>query len=342
MYPRTQAQARQLLREAQRECEPGVLRNDARRTLGDYLEWWLENCTRHSVRPRTYESYAYLTRRHLIPVLGSTQLTRLTAEQVQALVNEKFAAGLSARTAHYLYSVLHHALEQAQLLGLVARNVARLVCLPRMTRAKVQPFTAAQARTFLQAIKGNRLEALCTMALACGLRQGEVLGLLWEDLDLERGSITVRHTLARIDGKRVLAEPKTEQSHRTIPLPSLVLASLRAHAVTQTEDRERAGDRWQASGFVFTTKTGGPLDAKNVTHRFQALVKRAGLPHRRFHDLRHACASLLLAQGLNLKDVSETLGHSRIAVTVDLYGHMYDERRREIADRMDQILRATS
>jgi site-specific recombinase XerD len=120
-----------------------------------------------------------------------------------------------------------------------------------------------------------------------------------------------------------------------------VLASLRAHAVTQAEDRERAGDRWQASGFVFTTKTGGPLDAKNVTHRFQALVKRAGLPQQRFHDLRHACASLLLAQGLNLKDVSETLGHSRIAVTVDLYGHMYDERRREIAERMDEILRAT-
>ena len=124
-----------------------------------------------------------------------------------------------------------------------------------MTRAKVQPFTPVQARTFLQAIKGNRLEALCTMALACGVRQGEALGLQWEDLGLERGSVTVRHTLARIDGKRVLAEPKTEQSHRTIPLPSLVLASLETHAVTQTEDRERAGDRWQASGFVFTIKT---------------------------------------------------------------------------------------
>jgi integrase len=254
MYARTQAQARQLLREAQRECEQGVLGNDARRTLGDYLEWWLDNCVRASVRPRTYESYADLTRRHLMPLLGSTQLTRLTAEQVQALANGKFAAGLSARTVHYVCSVLHHALEQAHLLGLVSRNVARLVCLPRMTRLKVQPFTPVQARTFLQAIKGNRLEALCTVALACGLRQGEVLGLQWEDLDLERGSVTVRHTLARIDGQRVLAEPKTEQSHRTIPLPSLVLASLRAHAVTQTEDQERAGDRWQASGFGFTPK----------------------------------------------------------------------------------------
>jgi integrase len=178
------------------------------------------------------------------------------------------------------------------------------------------------------------------LALACGLRQGEALGLQWDDVDLERGSIMVRHTLAQIDGKRVLAEPKTEQSHRTIPLPAIVRASLRAHARRQAEDRERAGECWQPSGFVFTTKRGRPLDAKNVTHRFQAIVKRADLPHQRFHDLRHACASLLLCQGLNLKDVSETLGHSRIAVTVDLYGHMYDERRREIADRMDAILSA--
>jgi integrase len=194
----------------------------------------------------------------------------------------------------------------------------------------------------LQAIKGNRLEALCTIALACGLRQGEALGRQWDDLDLERGSLTVRHTLVRIDGKRVLAEPKTARSYRTIPPPAIVVESLRAHTLRQADDRQKAGERWQASGFVFTTKTGRPLDAKNVTHRFQAVVTRAGLPHQRFHDLRHTCASLLLAQGLNLKDVSETLGHSRIAVTVDLYGHLYDERRREIAERMDAILAAPS
>jgi len=338
MYARTQAEARLLLRDAQRKHLQGTLGRDGRRTLGEYLQWWLESCARASIRPRTYTSYADLMRRHLIPVLGTTRLARLTAEQVQSLVNEKSAAGLSARTVHYLHSVLHHALEQATVLGLVSGNAARFVRLPRMTRTKAQPFTPVQARAFLQAIKGNRLEALYTLALACGLRQGEALGLQWDDVDLERGSLTVRHTLARIDGKRVLAEPKTEQSYRTIQLPSIVTDSLRAHAIRQAEDRERADERWQALGFVFTTKVGSPLDAKNVTHRFQALVKRAGLPHQRFHDLRHACASLLLAQGLNLKDVSETLGHSRIAVTVDLYGHMYDERRREIADRMDAIL----
>ncbi len=279
-----------------------------------------------------------MVRRHLIPALGATPLRKLAAEQIQALVNEKRADGLAPRTIHYLYSVLHHALEQAQVLGLVSRTVARLVRLPRMTRTKVHPFNPAQARTFLEAVRGNRLETLCTLALACGLRQGDILGFQWDDVDLERGSLTVRHTLVRIDGQRILAEPKTEQSHRTIPLPAVALGSLRVHALQQADDRDRAGDSWPESGLVFTTKRGTALDAKNVTHRFQAVVKRAGLPHQRFHDLRHACASLLLSQGLNLKDVAETLGHSRIAVTVDLYGHMYDERRREIADRMDAIL----
>jgi len=144
-----------------------------------------------------------LVRRHLIPALGATPLRKLAAEQIQALVNEKRADGLAPRTIHYLYSVLHHALEQAQVLGLVSRTVARLVRLPRMTRTKVHPFNPAQARTFLEAVRGNRLETLCTLALACGLRQGEILGFQWDDVDLERGSLTVRHTLVRIDGQRI-------------------------------------------------------------------------------------------------------------------------------------------
>jgi integrase len=331
-----------VLRVARDEHERGTLARDERRTVCEYLEWWLENSVRKSVRPRTYESYADLARRHLMPALGKTRLAKLAPQQIQQLVNEKRTSGLSPRTVHYLYSVLHHALEQAQLWGLVSRNVARLVRLPRMTRPKVRAFNPAQARIFLQAIRGNRLEALYTIALACGVRQGEALALQWEDVDLDGVTVTVRHTLVRIDGKRVLAEPKTEQSYRTIPLASVALESLRAHLLRQAEEQERVGARWQESGFVFTTKRGTPLDAKNVTHRFQAVVDRAGLPHQRFHGLRHSCASLLLAQGLNLKDVSETLGHSRIAVTADLYGHMYDERRREIADRMDAILLGTT
>jgi hypothetical protein len=141
IYAKTQAEARDKLRAAQQQHEQGTLRRDDGRTIGNYLTWWLENSVKHSVRQRTYECYADLTRRHVIPVLGTMRLGRLTAEQVQALVNEKHAAGLSARTVHYVYSILHHALEQAHLLGLVSRNVARLVRLPRTTRAKVRPFS---------------------------------------------------------------------------------------------------------------------------------------------------------------------------------------------------------
>jgi integrase len=200
-YARTQADARRLLRDAREEQERGTLRRGERQAMGDYLEWWLENCIRGSVRPRTCDSYVDLARRHLIPALGKATLGKLTAEQIQALVNEKRVAGLSPRTIHYLYSVLHHALEQARVLGLVSRNLARLVRLPRMTRTKVHPFNSVQARIFLDAIRGNRLETLCTLALACGLRQGEILGLQWSDIDLEQGSLTVRHTLVHIEGQ---------------------------------------------------------------------------------------------------------------------------------------------
>jgi integrase len=208
----------------------------------------------------------------------------------------------------------------------------------------VSPLTVEQARTFLAAIRGDRLEALYLVALGCGLRQGEILGLRWSDVDLDAGTLTVRQALARIEGQLVLVEPKSATSRRVVPLPALVRDALAAHRVRQDQEclplRPEPGDVF--ADLVFTTTLGTPLDGISVTRRFQRTLRAAGLPHQRFHDLRHACASLLLAQGVPARVVMETLGHSEISLTLNTYSHVLPSLGREAAERMDQVLGARS
>jgi len=176
-------------------------------------------------------------------------------------------------------------------------------------------------------------------ALATGLRQGELLGLRWGDLDLDaRKTLHVRHSLARVEGKLELLEPKTDRSRRTVVLPEVVITALRAHRTRQRMDRLLAGSRWMDTGHVFATTVGTPLDAASVTRSFQRLLDRAGLPRCRFHDLRHAAATFLLAQGFTLEDVKNLLGHSSIVLTSNTYGHVLEQRQQQVARGMDAVL----
>ena len=309
-----------------------------RQTVGEFLNIWLRDTAKQSVRPATYTSYATIVRRHLLPALGTTSLMKLTPQQVQMLMNRKLQEGLSARRVDYIRGVLRSALAQAMKWGLVSRNVATLVTPPRAERAEVRPFDPEEARRFLDAIRGDRLEALYSVALAVGLRQGEALGLRWEDVELERGRLMVRYGLQRIEGNFRLVEPKTRLSRRAIDLPPTVVASLRAHRRRQLEEELASTDWRNEWGLVFTTDRGRPLDASSVTHRFQKALERAGLRRQRFHDLRHACASLLLAQGVPARVVMELLGHSQITLTLNTYSHVMPSLRREAADRMEDLL----
>lgn len=286
----------------------------------------------------TYASYACLIRIHLIPELGHVPLAKLSPQQVQALLNRKLASGLAPRRVAMIRGVLRTALNQALRWGLVARNVATLVTPPRAAHFEVRPLDPAQARAFLDAVRGDRLEALYTVALALGLRQGEALGLRWDDVDVEAGVLHVRHALQRIDSKLQLVEPKSARSRRTIVLPDIVRDALRAHRVRQAEQRLGVGAEWEETGFVFTTALGRPLNDSNVTHMFQRHLARAGLPHQRFHDLRHACASLLLAQGVGPRVVMELLGHSQIALTLNTYSHVLPGLQKQAAVQMDALL----
>ena len=209
---------------------------------------------------------------------------------------------------------------------------------PKVSRKKVVATTPEKAGAILDAVAGHRLEGLVTIAMTVGLRQGEALGLHWDDVDLERGQLTVRHALQRIDGELQLVEPKSEQAKRTITLPEVASQGLRAHRARQNRERLKAGEKWQDSGLVFTTSVGTPMDGPRVTRTFQKLLKAAGLPPHRFHDLRHDCATLLLAQGVPLRVVKEMLGHSQISLTADTYAHVVPALQKEAASKMDDAL----
>jgi integrase len=198
--------------------------------------------------------------------------------------------------------------------------------------------TPEEARRFLAAIRGHRLEALFSVALALGLRQGEALGLRWEDIDFGAGTLHVRHQLQRIDGKLTLVPPKTEKSRRTLVMPPMIFDQLREHEKRQVAERLWSCSKWSETGLVFANRHGGPTQARRVIEQFHDVLRDAGLRRIRFHDLRHSCATLLLVQGVSPRVVMEVLGHSEIALTMNAYSHVVPELQVEAAKRMQAIL----
>ena len=307
-------------------------------TLGNFLKQWLQEVVQPSVRHWTYRGYEVHVRLHINPVLGSMPLERVEPRHVQSLLNRKLNEGMSPKSVRYIRGTLRTALNQAVKWGLVARNSAALVDGPRVPTYEIQPFTPDEARRFLAAARGDRLEALYAVALTLGLRQGEALGLRWQDVDTELGYLRIARQLQRFDGVFQLVEPKTARSRRTIVMPPLISRILESHHARQGEESASAGKTWNTLGLVFTRPDGRPLDGTVVTHQFHRFLDRAGLPQRRFHDLRHSCATLLLVQGVSPRVVMEILGHSHIALTMNTYTHVVPELRRDAANRMEALL----
>lgn len=311
---------------------------DQRAKLGPFLRRWLDEVAKPTIRESTYRSYDGILRLHLIPDLGRIPVAKLTPADVQRFLNAKLARDLSPRRVQYCQAVLRRALVTAERWGLASRNVARLVDPPRVPRHEIRPLTPEQARWLIETSDGDRYRALYVTALGTGLRQGELLALRWEDVGLEFGRLQVRHTLACLGGKLTLLAPKTDRSRRSLILPEAVVTALRAHRTQQRMERLVAGARWVDSGHVFASTIGTPLHAATVTRAFQAALARAGLPRARFHDLRHAAATFLLGQGMTLEDVKQLLGHSSIVLTSNTYGHVLEQRQRQVARAMDAVL----
>ncbi|MDQ6879874.1 MAG: site-specific integrase [Candidatus Dormibacteraeota bacterium] len=298
----------------------------------------MKEVVKPSVRAWTYRGYEVHVRRHIKPALGHLPIERVGPQHVQAFLNRKLQEGLSPKSVRYIRSTLRSALNQALRWGVVSRNAAALVDGPRVERFEIRPFTSDEARLFLQAVKGDRLEALYSVALTMGLRQGEALGLRWRDIDLDLGYVRVTKQLQRMDGQFALVEPKTSRSRRMLVMPEAIASSIRAHRTRQLSERASAAEKWAEWDLVFTRLDGAPLDGTVVTHQFHRLLDRARLPQRRFHDLRHSCATLMLAQGVPARVVMDVLGHSQIALTMNTYTHVLPELKQDAASRMNDLM----
>jgi integrase len=343
------------LTAALRDRNHGINIKPGKLTVGEFLAAWLEDTVRPSVRPKTYRSYEQMVRNHLaktvppeewkkrkldsVPGLKDVRLSKLTLQRVQQFFNEKLKAGNSPALVKYLRVVLRTALNQAIKADLIVRNVAELATAPKVEKQENFPFTQEQAARFLKAAMGHRLEALFTVGLAVGLRSGECSALRWKDVNLDTGAVTVKHTLQRIEKQGLVLMPaKSEKSRRKVELPALCIAVLQAHRERQQKERERAGTAWHETGYVFTSTIGTPIDDCKILKEFNALVAAAKLPKQRFHDLRHACISLLGAQGVPVRVIAEIVGHSDIRLTQNVYQHVYREAMVEAAAKMDAIL----
>jgi len=338
VYGRTREEVRRKLSEILHSLEHGTFTDARGRTVGDFLNQWLVEVARPRVRDWTYTGYEVHIRRHINPAIGGIPLERLTPQNIQAFLNQKLRIGLKPKTVRYIRGTLRTALNEAVRWGLVPRNAAALVDGPRVARYPIHPFTPDEARAFLKTVKGDRLEALYSVALTMGLRQGEALALTWEDIDLKLGYMRISKQLQRIHGSPQFVEPKTERSRRTLAMPPMITQALRDHALRQNQERFHAGERWVEHGLVFTTPIGTPLDGTAVTKAFHRALETAGLPQRRFHDLRHSCATLLMVQGVSPRVVMDLLGHSQIGLTMNTYSHVIPDLRRDAADRMQQLL----
>jgi integrase len=342
VYGKTRKEAADKLAKVLSDRVEGIVYDDENATLGEYLDGWLKGSVRGSVRRSTYDRDAYLVNNHLKPALGRVKLKKLAPAHVQAFYRDRLDSGLSASTVHKMHAILHKALARAVAWQMVPRNVTETVESPRPASKEMRPLSPWEARAFLDAARGERFEALYVLAVTTGMRQGELLALRWQDVDLEDATISVRRTLTRDGGRFTIGEPKTRKSRRLIRMTSQATGALRRHLERQLWEIQMLGDGYADRGLVFTTATGAPVNPSNVRRRsFARLLRKAGLPHVRFHDLRHTCATLLLGKGTHPKFVQELLGHATVAITLDTYSHivpgMGDQTARAMQDALSPM-----
>ena len=339
IYGKTRAEVAAKLAEMVAKTHAGVPLATKAWTVQDYAEHWLTDVVAPRLRPSTLASYRSTVRLHIAPGIGRLTLRRLTPTHLRRLLAAKSESGLSVRSVQIVHAVVRAMLAEAMRDELVERNIATVVRGPSAAREEVKPWTPEEAGRLLAAAAGNRLYALFAAGVALGLRRGELLGLRWVDVDLEQRMLRVRQSVQRVHRVGlIVGPPKSRRSIRDIPLPAYAVRVLREHRDRQEVERCAVEPYWQDSGLVFTTTIGTAIEPRNLLRLLDQLIAAAGVRRIRFHDLRHTCASLLLAQGVPPRVVMDVLGHSQFAITMDLYSHVMPTALREAADAMDRVL----
>ncbi|WP_431967471.1 tyrosine-type recombinase/integrase [Actinacidiphila sp. bgisy160] len=337
-YGKTWAECDAKRRELLDKVDSGIPVPTRSAKLSEWLPYWLENIVKPRRKLSTYDKYEAHVRLYLVPRLGSKRLESLSVPDVRRFLNglERDTTGPTAKESH---RVLRTALSAACREELVARNVAALVEPPRPRARELSPWTLDETLTFLAVARKDPLYAAFVLAIAMGLRRGEIVGLRWADVDLDKRVLYVRQQTQRRRGVLYDDDPKGRR-RRAVPMPALCIAPLRWHRMRQAAVRQRAGEQWQGNGdYVFTTRTGRPIEPRNLYRSFTRVADSAQLRVIRLHDARHGCATLLTAAGVAPRVVMEILGHSQISITMDVYTHVVQDTQREAISHMDRLLR---
>ncbi len=334
-YGRTRKEVAEKLSTELAESQKGMVRPVARVTVKEHLERWLEDIIQPRRRTSTHRLYSQLARLYLLPAFGSVKLRDLQPAHLQRLYADMTRRGLSANTVRRTHGVIRGALGHALNTGLVARNVASVAHPPTLGRSEVQVLDALQVRRLMAAASGTRWEVLIRTAINSQMREGELLGLRWSEVDLDRGTIRIVRQQGT-DGS--IGEPKTEAGRRTIELPAHAVTALREHRASQLEERLMWGPEWEDNDLVFCSHRGRPLSHQGALRALKVLLKKAELPDITFHALRHTGATLLLSQGEHIKVVAERLGHADELVTIRTYAHVLPHMRTAAADKLEKLL----
>jgi integrase len=335
-YGRKQSEVIAKLDEAANDLRRGMLAVGSNTTLQEYLENWLENVHKPTIRLSTYLNYRKLLKNYLVPGLGKVKIHRLTPQQVQGFYSQKMSQGLAPKTVNNIHGVLHKALDNAVKWNILPRNVCDAVTPPRIPRKEKNVLTKQQAHTLLEEVRAHRLEALLTLAITSGMREGELLALHWQDINFEDCSLQVKRAVSYLKGYGyVESEPKTAKGRRMIKLPVFVVGILIRHKAQQEEQRCQVGSAWIEKDLVFTNAQGYFYSASTLRKVFRRFLVSIGLPHMRFHDLRHSAATILLAMKVHPKVVQEILGHSQIAMTLDVYSHALPSMQEDVTKQWD-------
>lgn len=338
--------AEQLLREKLQEFErqAGIIYTDI--LFSDYVRYWLQQAKRR-VDAVTYQGYEALAVGHILPYFDQAgiKLQEITRGDLQTYIDEKAAhgrkdgrGGLSARSLHLHKNILNQTLTEAVKSELLVGNPCQYVDLPHSERFEASYYTPAQIRLLLNAIQGDPLEALVKIDVIYGLRRSEILGLKWDSIDFELKRVTIKHTVSKVTAIVAKDKTKNSSSRRSFPLPDEAREIFLRLKAEEEENRKLMGKGYIENDYVFKWPDGHPFSPDYVSKHFSKLLVKHGLPHIRFHELRHSCASRLLNQGYTLKDVQEYMGHSDIKMTADIYGHLDFSRKHNMADSMTDLL----
>jgi integrase len=337
-YGSTKKEVLAKLGEAQSAAAKGGLAEANRETLAVHIRRWLKVVAKPRLKDSSLYRYERLTELHTIPAIGGVRLTALRRHHIQAFHAQMAEKGLSKRTQEFAHAVLRSALQDALESGHIATNVCDLVARPKPARHEMQTFNEEQARAFLKATAGDRFEPAYLLALSCDMREGEILGLQWQDVSFDDAALSIRRTVGMVRGKTAVGEPKTAQARRRIDMPESVITSLKEHR------KRMVAFGYPATLWVFpNTHDGGPTRPDVLVGHYKEIRDAAkmpdgsGLPRIRFHDLRHTAATLQLLKGTHPKVVQERLGHSKIGITLDTYSHVLPSMQKDASKAMDEL-----